>query len=573
MEKQKGTPIGSEVFVDTLNDLGVDNIFLNPGIDLVPVLATIATYRTRERKAPRVVLCTDESVAVAAAHGYAMASGKPQVVMVFEDVGLLQGGGAIVNLKYGRIPVILCSGANSTPDRRDWRGEPADQRKIARDYVKWDHEITAREDISSALKEAFRVASAEPAGPVYLSIGKGVFTEEPGRDPVAARVTADQPFSPDPHAADLQKASEILTAAVDPLILAAYSGRHPESVAMLVDMAETLGARVITTDLRMNFPSTHPLCPGIDAIKGGVYDHYIEESDALLLVDYNFPGPVGKQSAPRADARMVHIDIEPLKNGAFLWNRRPDVLIEGNSARILPHLNEAIKRSLTPDQKLRIRERSARIGKEHESVKERYRKKALDEAGKKPISTDWLAHCINEAVDDDAVIVHMIPSNADALARQIRRTRPGTMFCWGESAGSMGWPLGAALGAKLAEPDRMVVSLVGDGGFIFGCPVATLWSAVAYRAPFLSIIFNNRSYAAFNELLPMFCEEDFANSDLGFEIGLHIKNPPDFAAIARACNAFGQTVEEPSDLPTALKSAIRAVRDGAPAVLDVKIDV
>ncbi len=390
MEKRKGAATGSEVFVETLNDLGVDNIFLNPGIDLVPVLATIATYRTRERKAPRVVLCTDESVAVAAAHGYAMASGKPQVVMVFEDVGLLQGGGAIVNLKYGRIPVILCSGANSTPDRRDWRGEPADQRKIARDYVKWDHEIAADEDISSVLKEAFRVASAEPAGPVYLSIGNGVFMEEPGREPVATRVPVDQPFSPDLHTADLQKASEILTAAVNPLILAAYSGRHPESVAMLVDMAETLGARAITTDLRMNFPSTHPLCPGIDAIRGGVYDHYIEESDALLLVDYNFPGPVGKQSAPRADARMVHIDMEPLKNGAFLWNRRPDVLIEGNSARILPPLNAAIKRSLTPEQKLRIRERSARIGKEHESVKEKWRKKALDDARKKPISTDWL---------------------------------------------------------------------------------------------------------------------------------------------------------------------------------------
>lgn len=573
MERQRSATRGSEVFIDTLNDLGVENIFLNPGIDLVPVLGTIATYRTRERKAPRVVLCTDESVAVAAAHGYAMETGRPQVVMVFQDVGLLQGGGAIVNLKYGRVPVILCSGANSTPDRRDWTGEQADQRKIARDYVKWDHEIAANEDISSVLKEAFRVASAEPAGPVYLSIGNGVLMGKPGKAQVMARLPKDQPASADLRAADLQKASEILISAKNPLIMAAYSGRHRECVAMLVDMAETLGARAITTDLRMNFPSTHPLCPGIDAIKGGVYDHYIEESDVLLLVDYNFPGPVGKQSAPKADARVVHIDVEPLKNGAFLWNRKPDVLFEGNSAGVLPFLIAAVKGSLTADQKLRIEERSVRIGKEHESVKENFRKKALDEGGKKPISTDWLCHCINEAIDDDAVIVHMIPSNADALARQIRRTKPGTMFCWGESAGSMGWSLGAALGAKLAEPNRMVVSLIGDGGFIFGCPVATLWSAVAYHAPFLSIIFNNHSYAAFNGLLPMFCEEDFTNSDLGFEIGLQIKNPPDFAAIARACNAFGQTVEEPSDVPAALKSAIRAVQEGTPAVLDVKIEV
>ena len=85
-----------------------------------------------QKKAPRVVLCTDESVAVSAAHGYAMVSGKPQVVAVFEDVGTLQGGGAIVNLKYGRIPVILCAGANSTPGRMNWRHEAADQGRIGR---------------------------------------------------------------------------------------------------------------------------------------------------------------------------------------------------------------------------------------------------------------------------------------------------------------------------------------------------------------------------------------------------------------------------------------------------------
>ena len=122
--------------------------------------------------------------------------------------------------------------------------------------------------------------------------------------------------------ADLQRASEILAGSENPLIMAAYSGRHPQSVAALVELAETLGARVITTDLRMNFPSTHPLCPGIDAIKGGTYDHYIGEADVILLVDYNFPGPIGKRVAPRDEARIIHIDMEPLKNGRPLWNRQ-----------------------------------------------------------------------------------------------------------------------------------------------------------------------------------------------------------------------------------------------------------
>src|SRR3990172_460154 len=106
---------GAEAFVESLNAQGVDHIFLNPGIDIVPIQGTIAKYRTVGKLTPRVILCPHESVAVAAAHGYAMVSGKPQVVAVFQDVGTLQGGGAIVNLKYGRIPVILCAGKNPTP--------------------------------------------------------------------------------------------------------------------------------------------------------------------------------------------------------------------------------------------------------------------------------------------------------------------------------------------------------------------------------------------------------------------------------------------------------------------------
>lgn len=135
----------------------------------------------------------------------------------------------------------------------------------------------------------------------------------------------------------------------------------------------------------------------------------------------------------------------------------------------------------------------------------------------------------------------------------------------------MGWALGAALGAKLASPDKMVVSLVGDGGFIYGCPVATLWAASAYHAPFLSVIFNNQAYAVFKEIMPLFSPEDLWTGDMGFEVGIDIKNPPDFAGIARACHAYGQRVEDPIDLKEALRTAVDEVRTGRSAVLDVRI--
>ena len=565
---------GAEALIEVLNAHGIDRIFLNPGIDLVPLMAVIARFKAIGRKVPGVVLCTDESVAVAAAHGYAMVTERPQLVAVFEDVGLLQGGGAIVNLQYGRIPVILCSGKNSSPNRSNWMGEPFDQRRIVRDYVKWDHGVEAGEDISSVIRNALEIAAEEPCGPVYVTFPRDVMTGRKGRVAVPRPVGLKERGSLKDDAEALDRAARMLLSAENPLVMTAYAGRHIESVSPLLRLAETLGARVVTTDLRMSFPSTHPLCPGIDCIKGDSYDHYFAEADVLLLVDYDFPGPIGKRLEPRQDAKIIHFDVEPLKHGSPLWNRHPDVLVEGDSRRLLPALLDEVRRLLTSDLESRIRARFDRLENEHRRVKEDWRGIATRDAQARPISPEWLCYCINETLDDEAILVHRIPSHADALSHQLRRTNPGTMFSWGDSAGSMGWPLPAALGAKLAAPEKLVVSLLGDGGFIYGCPTATLWGAAAYNAPFLTIIFNNGAYGVFREVMGMFYGTDMekaVSGNLGFEVGIDIRNPPDFAAIARACNAYGETIDDPSEIPAGLKRAVQQVWAGKSAVLDVRL--
>ena len=407
---------------------------------------------------------------------------------------------------------------------------------------------------------------AEPSGPVYLAIPRELLTGSRGR--------ATVPGGPIPRTlpgidrSALERATKMLVEAENPLILTAYAGRHPETVPLLVELAETLGARAITTDLRMSFPSTHPLCPGIDAVFGDTHDHYIPEADVLLLVDYDFPGPIPKRVAPAPKAKIIQIDIEPLKRGKPLWGRAPDVLMEGDSREFLAALNSAVRGMVNAG---RYKERASRVATENEEAKERWRALAKGHASRRPVSTDWLCHCINEALDEDAIIVHMIPSTADAIERQIRRSKPGSMYCWGDSAGSMGWSLGAALGVKLASPDRLVVSLIGDGGFIYGCPVAALWSARAYNAPFLTVVFNNHCYQSIRMIVGMEFGQEYISGEMGFEVGTDMKNPPDFGAVAAACGAYGQTVEDPSDLPSALKTAVAEVRGGRSAVLNVMI--
>lgn len=117
-----------------------------------------------------------------------------------------------------------------------------------------------------------------------------------------------------------------------------------------------------------------------------------------------------------------------------------------------------------------------------------------------------------------------------------------------------------------------VACLTGDGGFIYGCPVATLWGAKAHRAPFLSVLFNNHAYASFKEAISMFYGEGVPVTESNrFEMGIELRNPPDYAGIAAACGAFGLKVEDPSDLMPALRNSIEEVRNGTPAVLDVRI--
>ena len=165
--------------------------------------------------------------------------------------------------------------------------------------MKWDHDVSGDEDIASALKHAYRVAAAEPCGPVYLTLEREILIGGNGSMPVDAGAAEVNQYSRSERDENiLEAAADALVNAANPLIMTAYAGRHAQSVFELVTLAETLAARVITTDLRMNFPSNHPLCPGIDCIKGDSYDHYIAEADVILLIDYNFPGPMGKRFEP-----------------------------------------------------------------------------------------------------------------------------------------------------------------------------------------------------------------------------------------------------------------------------------
>lgn len=565
MERTVPVAEGAEAFVELLNANNVDYLFLNPGTDTFPIQEAMAKYKTLGRRVPQVVLCLDESVAMAAAHGYFMVTGRPQVVLVHVDLGTQQVGGALHNAQRGRIGVVFCAGrAPLTYDQglrgeRDagihWQQEQRDQNGIVRGYVKWDYELRTNANIHEVMQRAFQVAATEPCGPVYLSLPRELLMEKISSVTIPDVARHAPVTTPQGDTDELAKVAQMLLAAESPLILVGDAGRHPGAVAPLVALAESLGARVSADMVRMSFPSPHPL--------GSFGPAALKEADLLLVVDRDLPY-IPHHAKPRPDARIIHIGIDPIRQDLPLWVFPGDLFIQADSSKALPRLGELVRQQMTPAQRGRCQARFEKVKAENEAARERQRAAARARSGQTPIAPDWVGYCLNEVIDEDTIIVHEM-----AMLGLVRRTKPGTLF--GSGGSSLGFALGGALGAKLAAPDKTVVSLMGDGCFVFGEPIATFWAAVNCRAPFLAIIYDNQQYAAPRRFLQEAYGKESYSEKNGCWVGMDICPCPDYAKIAEACGAWGRQVDAPGDLPAAMRDGLEQVRAGRPALLDVRL--
>lgn len=571
----------AEAFVQILSAHGVDYVFLNPGTDTFPIQEALAKGKALGKRTPSVVLCLHEAVAMAAAHGHFMVSERPQVVLVHVDVGTQQLGGEIHNAQRGRVGIIVCAGRTPSTFESEKRGgrsrrmmwlqDAFDQGSVVRNYVKWEYELRNSENIDRVVSRAFQVAGTEPYGPVYLTLPRELMMQKIDTVRISPATKYGAASSPQADMDCLEKAADMLIQAEHPVIIAGYSGRHPRSVASLVELAETLGARVLSAEVRMNFPTTHPLCAGIDAMGGGpMASPFMKDADVILVIDHDVPFIPGP-TMPKPDTKVIHIDIDPVKQDIPLWGIPTDLLIEADSSKAIPLLNDIIHHKLTEEHKRRFSARFEQLSREHEALRDEWRTLAMSFAEQRPISPEWLSYCIGQAIDGDTIILNEVVTDGPSVGRQIRRTKPGTLFFQGGSR--LGWALGAGLGAKLAAPDRTVVSLMGDGSYAFGSPIAALWAASVYKAPFLSVIFNNQMYHAIKKNVRAAYGEDSFLAKCGFSAGINIAPSPDYAAIARACFAHGRMVEDPSEVLPALREALEQVRNGKPAVIDVRLEI
>ena len=237
----------------------------------------------------------------------------------------------------------------------------------------------------------------------------------------------------------LSEIASILVSAHNPLIIIDYSGRHPSSVSSLIELAELLGARVFTAQTNMSFPTDHSLFSGFYP------NPYLANADVILSIDIDVPY-VPSQVQPKSDAKIIHIDMDALKENVPLWGFPVDILVRALLGQVLPALSQLIRQNITPEQQAKFKNRFQQAEIEHNKLRENWRQQATAKSSQKPISPEWLCYCVNEVIDDDTIFLEESVTNRASLFRQINRTQPGTFFRSGGS--SLGWALGAALGTS-----------------------------------------------------------------------------------------------------------------------------
>jgi acetolactate synthase-1/2/3 large subunit len=519
-------------------------------------------------------VCPHETVALSAAHAYASVSRQPQAVFVHVDAGTQNLGGAVSNVMRGRVPVLIFAGAapititGELPAGRNefihWIQDVPDQRGILRGYVKYDYEIRTGRNVKQVVHRALQIARSEPAGPVYL-VGPREVMEEPV-EPYAADPADYPPVGPvaltDETTRDIATA---LAGAHHPLIVTSYLGRNPDAVPALVQLAELLAIPVLeSAAFCVNFPGEHPLHAGYQFTTSR-QNQLLAKADMILVLDSDVPW-IHATNRPSPGAAIYAVDIDPLKAGMSMWHIPVRRVAAADTKVAVEQITRFVRDNVLHDAG-EVETRRAVITAANQA-----RRAALDSLEQPEpgvITPRYLTACVRDVLHGtDALVLTEAITNYQVVAEHLRASRPGSLL--GSGGGSLGWTGGGAVGAKLAAPERTVVCLVGDGSFLFGVPSSAQWVARRYGTPALTVIYDNRGWAAPKfSTLAVHSQGAAAAAD-----DFHVSFEPevDLPGVARAAGgAYGVTVSDPGALPGVLKDALAVVHGGRSAVVSAQL--
>ena len=567
---------GSDFMMDVIKTLDIEYMTTNPGSSFRSLHESLVNYGGNTK--PELLTCMHEEAAVAMAHGYAKAAGKPMGALIHGSVGVQHAAMAIYNAWVDRAPVMIFAGNGLDASKRrpgtEWNHSVQDPALMVRDFLKWDDYPMSLQHFAESTVRAYKIAMTPPMEPVLVNadidLQEEAIHEENLRIPKLAR---SRPAQGDRAA--LAEAAKWLVGAENPVIIADRCARNQDGVKLMVELAEALQAPVVDLGGRLNFPMTHPLCHN-EARRALVRD-----ADVVLLLEVGDPwAQFNSMSDPHKNerfvgkkgVRVINISMQDVyirSNYQDHQRYQPvDLAINGDGQASLPALIDEVKRASNDDRRRVFAARGETLKGAYTKEKRRARDEAAIGWDLQPITTARLAAETWNAVKSERWSLAV--SDRIPWARRLWPATDYHHMLGGSGAQGVGYAAPAALGVALANRSKGIftVTFQPDGDLMYSPGV--LWTAAYHKIPVLFVMHNNRAYHQEIMHLQRMAAIHKRRPDRAW-IGNVIDNPAiDYAKLAQAQGVWAEgPVTDPANLGAALKRAVAVVKGGAPALVDV----
>jgi acetolactate synthase-1/2/3 large subunit len=539
---------GARMLLECLVREGVDCMFGYPGGVTLPLYDVLYEHHIRH------VLVRHEENAAFAAEGYARATGKVGVCCATSGPGATNLTTGLVDAMMDSIPIVALTGQVSTKLIGSDAFQEADTFGITRSCTKHNYLVKRLEDLPQVIHEAFYIAASGRPGPVLVDVTKDVLQGQGHYQPVTAIHLPGYKVFTEGHTGQIRRAVQMIREAERPLVYAGGGIIAAGAAAELREFVELTDTPAVNTLMGLGaLPSQHPNFISMPGMHGSYAANMaMSGADLLIALGVRFDDRVtGRLAAFAPHAKVIHVDIDPAEIGK---NRAPDVPIVGDVKRVLTKINKLLAENSEPAPEELVAARRAWWHKIR-AWKEQHPLQAVTSDSE--IKPQHLMGEIDRLSKGEAIITSDVGQHQMWAAQLIRFNEPRLWLNSG-GLGSMGFGLPSAIGAQMARPDKLVFSIVGDGGFQMSIP--ELATVASYGLPLKIVVMNNGYLGMVRQWQTLFYNNRLSAVTLDCF--------PDAEKLAAAYGFKGKTIDKPWELAPALEEA---VKEPGPYLLNVKV--